>query len=141
MNREEIFTALFDKLRGGTFFACVSRKLRHIDDVRPDEMPALFMNCRNQTVEQRQRLPAVYRLPVDLYVYVRATDDRLTQQWLNDALDDIDALLAPAYWSPAETLGVGNVAHVRVQGDIVTDEGTLGEVGIAIVPVEIIANA
>lgn len=140
MNREAVFGALFTLLQTATGFKTFSRKLAHINDVAPEMMPYCAMVCRSQRVEQTQHTPPKYTLPVDLYVYVTSQGtDNVPQTTLNNCLDAIDAVLAKVNVFPETNLGLGNVKHVRVQGEIQTDEGTLGDFAVAVVPIEIIA--
>jgi len=140
INREAIHTALYAQLQTVSGAVTVTRKLRHPNEVEPEEMPYIAMVCKSQHVTQQQHRPKVYTLPVDLYVYVstKGSDD-VTQVLLNQTLDAIDRALEAPHNHPAQTLGVPQVIHVRVEGEIQTDEGTLGEIAVAVVPVEIIA--
>ena len=59
---------------------------------------------------------------------------------MNPLLDAVTAALAPDNpINTAQTLG-GTVAHCWIEGAIETDEGTLGDQAVAIVPVRILTS-
>jgi len=109
------------------------RRLAHWADVPAPDQPALFMAAAGQTVTVEGRgLPPRRSLPVRLYLYNRNDDPG--QQ--NDLLDAIETALEP---NDEETLTLGGlVSHCRIEGEIETDEGLLGEQAVAIVPVSIL---
>lgn len=143
MNRETVYSTLFSKLQAATAgsIKTSSRILRHWNDVEPADMPALFQAQKNQHPTQKPALPAVWTLPVELYLYVSAPDDQTppaTQ--LNNLLDAIEAVLKPAPGQDYCTLGLDNVHHAWINGEVTTDEGTLGNLAVAIIPVEILVK-
>ena len=139
MNRETIIAALFDRLTGLPGLVTISRRLKHWADVPAAEQPALFLTCGNSAPEQTRGLPPKWRLQATLHLYVNTGgDDRLSPSaQLNELLDAIEAALAPTGGEPAQTLG-GLVSHAWISGAIETDEGVLGDQGVAILPLEIL---
>ena len=58
---------------------------------------------------------------------------------LNPLLDAVEAALAPAATTGVQDLGLpAMVQHAAIAGKIDTDEGTLGDQAVAIIPVEIL---
>lgn len=142
MNRETIYAALFAKVTGAAGFITTSRRLQHWADVPTPNMPALFQAQKDQKVERNGRLPAKHHLPAELYVYVHAGDDPnvAPAPTMNALIDAIENALAPD--DPDKlvcTLG-GLVTHCWISGDIKTDEGTLGPLSVAIIPIDILAE-
>ncbi len=141
MSREAIYSALFSSLSTISGFAVTSRKLRHWADVGPAEQPALFMTQKTESVKQQTNQPPVWTYHVDLYVYAFATDpDASPAIQLNGLIDSIESAIAAAFPPENQTLG-GLVTYCRIAGQIVTDEGVLGQQAVAIVPIEILASA
>jgi len=142
VNREEIYSALFDLVSGAYKFTTKSRRLRHWSDVTPAMQPALYQAQGNESIELPGRgIPAKVTLRAKLYIYARSggTPDSVPATIINTLLDAVDAALATTDASEEQTLG-GLVSHCRVVGTIETDEGVLGDQGLAIVPIEIVVN-
>lgn len=140
MNREAIYSALFDRLKVVPGIVTASRKLRHWSDVSASEQPALFMAQKSEPARQAQGMATVWELGVDVYLYANTQGFDAPAQALNGILDAIEGALAPD--APAKntcTLG-GLVQHCRIEGAIETDEGTLGDQAVAIVPISIRAT-
>jgi hypothetical protein len=135
MRREAIFMALAKQLKAVPGIKTFSRKLLHWSDVPAVEQPALFMTASNQSISFDGYGMLVKRsLPVKLYLYNQNTDYPGLQ---NDLLDHIEAALQPP--SGEEVLTLGNlVSYCRIEGEIETDEGLLGEQSIAIIPISIL---
>ena len=141
MNREQIYSALFERLRGvGGLASPASRRLKHWADVPSVNQPALFMARRSESAAQRTGLPPKWTMAVDVYLYVHVGNDpdAAPEARLNELIDAVEAALAPD--DPRRcvcTLG-GLVAWCRVEGAIRTDEGLLGPQAVAVVPIEIL---
>jgi hypothetical protein len=137
MDREAIYSALFDKLSNAAEFITVSRRLKHWSDVAAADQPALFQAQRREIVEGEPGLPRMHLLHVDAYIYASTGDpDASPGEMINPLLDAIEAALAPDPITNKQRLG-GLVEHVWVEGEIETDEGTLGDQGVCIVPLVI----
>ncbi len=143
MNREAIFSALFQLLNEGLpQLNTISRVLLHWDDVSPNQQPALFMTMVSQSVEQTTGFPSKYLLEAKLWIYThRDTAGVIPSAQINQILDALDAALKPAA-SPLnkQTLG-GLVEHCWIDGEIATDEGTLGNQAVATVPIRMLVVA
>lgn len=139
MNREAIYAALFAKLAAIPGLVTMSRKLKHWADVQPIEQPALYLAQKTETAQPQTGLPPKWLLSVDVYVYVRTTGADAPGPVINPILDAVAAALEPD--NPIRntcTLG-GLVEWARIEGTIETDEGTLGDQAVAIVPINILA--
>lgn len=141
INREPIAVALLNLVSATAGAVTVSRELRHFNEVQPEEMPYLCLVGGNQVVDQTTRSgPPKYLLRFDVYLYVNRKDSAdPAQTLLNNMLDALEASLQPEQCFPEQTLGIGTVRHCRVNGTISTDEGTLGDVAVAVVPIEVLA--
>lgn len=141
INREAIYSALWTLVSGAAQFATASRRLRHWSDVNSAEMPALFMSEKGGTATHKHLgTPAVWTLQADFYLYVHSSDPYAAPATLlNPLIDAIEAALAPAPATGLQQLGLPlSVQHVYLAGKVETDEGVLGDLAIAIVPVEIL---
>lgn len=143
INRESIFVALFDLLQTVPGVITFSRKLAHWDDVPASQQPALYLSqIDGGTVQGNTQIhgqPRRWTIRAEVYVYVRTDGDQIPGSVLNPILDAIEALLAPSNAiAPVQTLG-GLVEHCYIDGKIETDEGTLGDQAVAVIPIEILA--
>lgn len=135
IQRESIYAALFAKLAGSASYTTASRRLRHWNDVPTEQQPALFMAQRNEVAKTVRGLPTEWTLTVDVYVYARTDGGLDPGPIINPLVDAIEAALAPTI-EQVQTLG-GLVHWCRIEGAIETDEGTLGDQLVAIIPVSI----
>jgi hypothetical protein len=142
-NREAIYSALFDLLRGVAGQAevkTVSRRLYHWADVPAKEQPACYQIQRGETPNQQKMRPPIWTLSVDWYVYVNTGEDPHGSPaiLLNPIIDAIEACFPiDEHGNGAQTLG-GLVSHAWINGRIETSEGLLGEQEVAIIPIEIL---
>lgn len=143
IKRELIFKGIEEQLRRLLETGAVARferGLRHIDDVQPEDMPALFMVCANQRVErQAPGGPSKYNLPLQLYVYTSARENEGAQVVLNNVLDAIETIFETTHQHPTTRFGLPGVTSIRIEGEIQTDEGALIDRAAAVVPVSILA--
>ena len=141
ISREPIYAALFALASGAAGFVTAERRLRHWSDVGPAEQPALFQ-CQTREVASVRRLgaPTVWTLHAELYLYAHSSDPyQSPASVLNPLLDAVVQALAPDPTTGIQDLGLAaTVRHACIAGRIDTDEGTLGDQAIAIVPVEIL---
>ena len=138
--REQIYTALWALGANAARFASANRRLRHWTDVAPAEQPALFMSEKGgQAAIKKLGAPIVWTLYAEFYIYAHSSDPYLAPATiLNPLLDAFEAALAPSPTSGIQNLGLPQmVQHAYISGKVQTDEGVLGDQGIAIVPVEI----
>lgn len=140
INREAIHAALFAKLQAIPGVVTCSRILQHWADVPPELQPAVYMAQTRQVPATDTGEPSRWRLAVDVYVYVRTDGETPPGTLMNPILDAIENILAPhPITGRHQTLGLDAVHWARIDGAIETDEGTLGQQAVAIVPVLILA--
>jgi hypothetical protein len=153
LDREAIYTALFSRLSGLAGFITTSRVWKHWDDVIPDEQPALFLSQGNEMLSQQLHgMPPVWKLQPMVYIYCRHDSDPATipGSTLNVLIQAVEGALertpteatgpfgGPNEWST--TLG-GLCSYVKIDGQIVTDEGLLGEQAVCVIPLEILTTS
>lgn len=140
INREAIYAALFTRLAAIPGLKTSSRRLKHWNDTQPEEQPALFMAQGNQVPNTTSGEPCKWLLAADVYVYARTNDGRAPGTVLNELLDAIEAALPLSPFTGVhDNLGRADVAWARIDGAIETDEGTLGDQAVAIVPIRVLA--
>lgn len=140
MNREAAYAGVFAKLAAIPGLVTKSRILRHWNDVAPEEQPALFLAQTAQQAVTRTGEATQWRLRADIYLYVRTDGVTPPGTLLNPILDAIEAAFPLHPVTGQHMLDVSGVAWARIDGDIETDEGTLGAQAVAIVPVTILAT-
>ena len=141
LNRELLYGTLFTRLQTLTSvgFVTVERRLRHVNDVPSNQQPYLCMAQGNETPSYAAGRTTMWYLRCNLYVYISNPTGSIPGQLANVLMDAVTAIFTPD--NPhvnACTLG-GLVHHARIDGTIETDEGTLGNQMIAIIPIEMLA--
>ena len=97
------------------------------------------MTQRGERAETVPGLNTVWTLDVDVFIYVNTQDDKTVAPGtlINPLLDAVTAALAPDDISKNKcTLG-GLVQHAWIEGRIETDEGLLGDQGVAVIPIAV----
>ncbi len=141
MTREQIYGALFAKLSAIPGVVTASRRLLHWSDVSPASQPSLFQVQKSETVTQQSAFQAVWKFHIDLYLYAFSPDSNVSGSTiLNPIVDLIEQALSPPDGMQAQTLG-GLVKYCHIVGQIITDEGVLGQQAVAVIPVEILVNS
>lgn len=150
IDREAIYVALFQRLQTIPGFVTMSRRWRHMDDVLQVEQPALFLLQGNETPQEVRGMPPQWRLEPTIVIYARHDSDPniVPGTALNGLIQSVEAALekqfsdgpygGPNEWST--TLG-GLCSYVKIAGQIVTDEGILGEQAFCLIPLEILARS
>lgn len=139
MNREPIYQALFDLVSAAPGLVTKSRKLLHWNDVPATQRPALFQTQKSEAAIQTTGVPTKWMLSVEIYIYVSTLGAAHPGAVMNPILDAISAALDYKPVGAPQTLG-GLVHWARIEGTIATDEGTLGDDAVAIIPVHILAT-
>jgi hypothetical protein len=142
IERETIYSALFSLAASSANFVSASRRLKHWSDLAPAEQPALFMSEKGGEARVKTLgAPAEWRLYADFWIYASSGDPYVApSSLLNPLIDALEAALAPSPATGVQNLGLpAMVQHVYIAGKVETDEGTLGDQAVAIVPVEILA--
>lgn len=116
MNRNAIYTALFNLASDATGITSTSRWLQPLQDVPTAKLPILIQHQVSDDPKQDKGEPSLNRMKVEIYIYVANPGDGLTNPAsapaikLNTYLDAIDAALAPDPVTQVQTLG-GLVSH------------------------------
>jgi hypothetical protein len=142
IDRELVYSALWDKVSDAASFTTKSRRLRHWSDVAPAEQPALFMSQTRMVGEFKDNqvnLRVEWMLHAEFFIYVHSSDPYITPAIiLNPLVDAVERSLEPDPISGITDLGLpGLVFWARVHGTIETSEGVLGDQEMAIIPVEV----
>lgn len=140
MQRESIYSALFTRLSGIAGLKTKSRILKHWNDVSPELRPALFMSQSTETPITNTGEASKWLLSIDVYVYVATDGTNPPGTVLNPILDAIEAIFPLHPITGKHTLDAPGVEWARIEGAIQTDEGTLGNQAVAIVPIQILAT-
>lgn len=138
--REPIHAALFERFNSLPQFVTRSRRLLHWADTPAEMQPALFQATPSESVAPETGRPTKLTLRFDVYIYVKVPQEANPSARLNELLDAVAGALEPD--EPQRdrcTLG-GLVYYARIAGRIETDEGTLGDQAVAIVPVEVLTT-
>lgn len=140
MNREAIYSALFDRLSGIAGLKTKSRILKHWRDVPAEQQPALFMSQSSESPRTTTGEAQQWTLAVDVYVYVQTDGTNPPGSVLNPIIDAIEAAFTLHPITGQHTLDAPGVAWARINGTIQTDEGTLGNQAVCIIPIHILAT-
>lgn len=140
MEREPVYASLFGRLRDAYAWKTSGRTLKHWSDVPPSQQPAMFQTQvgEQSVIITRQRNKWI--LDVKVYIYANQPNKNgpPAAQALNILLDAISKAMEPDHAAQeVQTLG-GLVEYARIEGNIETDEGFLGEQAVAIVPIRIL---
>jgi hypothetical protein len=117
-----------------------SRRLLHWNDVAPADQPAMFLVKKSERNDKIRGIQDKWTFFYELYIYVNTTNDPtvIPSSLMNPILDQVDNMFSPNDLQDfAVTLG-GLVSHVAINGEIITDEGVLGDQAISIVPIEVL---
>lgn len=145
MNRETITAALWARLSSISGVKTAERRLRHFSEVSPAEMPAIFLGVDAAEADQERGRKAAWTLKFTAYIYAHDTSSAGPWSTLNTLVDAIDAALQlqPAEFQPGQTFGPttlgGTVSHAWLT-TVETDEGTLGDLGVALCSIEVLAT-
>lgn len=137
---EEIYDALHTELQkmatAGTV-KTASRRLKHIEECDPVDMPVVYQVQQEEGASKRGNLPTVWTLRAEWWLYVCEPDERKApSSALNPIKDAIVAVLSPDQQLNLVTLG-GRVYNACVDGTIEIVEGVLGDRALCIIPIKI----
>lgn len=136
LDREAVFSALFERIRAVPGIKTSGRRLRHMADVPASEQPALFLAQTYQRASYAEGRTIVWNLGANLYLYVRDPRNKTPGVIMNPIMDALMAKFAPDNpMANACTLG-GLVWHVQVNS-VSTDEGTMDEQAFALIELDI----
>ncbi len=145
--RETIYAALYALVKttaGFTADTNTSRKFRPRQDVDAQGGPWLYQVEHQEVVTPTGGLPAIERLQADIFIYALNQGGNLQAGTpgaiaLNGLIQAVKDKLAPNAATLRLTLG-GIVSNCYIKGEIVIDQGDLGQWSQAMIPVEIVAN-
>lgn len=138
--RETIYAALFALVAATPGIRTSSRRVKHWNEVATPDQPAIFMAQRSERADVTTNMPAKWSFRVDLVLYGHngGQDNISPMSVLNPIVDSIVETLNPTTYPTEQTLG-GLVHRCRIDGDIQTDEGVLGDQAVVVIPVLIFA--
>lgn len=142
MATEPIYAELWTELLALHPFTTYQRRFRMPDDVKPDNMPAMFLVQEDHEVDtpkEQQRFgakPMVKNLiSVKIVLYVAATNNNFACQEMNPVVDKIVAKFGTGNLAK---LG-GLVEYAAVSGPIKFFDGTKAATMAATIPIQILA--
>jgi len=143
-DRETVYAALktlLDGLGNGGPFVTVSRRIVQIEDFSKDNAPAIFQTQLTEPNTALKGIPTVRKFDVALTIfsYTGNEIDKIISTPLNALVTAVENILGPDAATAFQQLNVP-VSSVQIQGPIQYFEGVLGTWGVAVIPVEIIAN-
>ena len=134
MERERFYGELAARVRNIAGIKTFGRRLLHVGDVPPTKQPALFLAQTGQRPIYATGRHVMWELSADLYLYVRDPKGADPGPLMNPIMDALIAVFAPDNLM-ANACTFGGICHKVEIGAIETDEGTLGEQSIAVIPV------
>ena len=136
--REAVFAALFARLQAVAGLTTVSRKMRAINELRPEEFNAAFQLQGPQHASFKGDVPTKTVLSAMWAIYTFTDDQTVAPSTaLNNLVDACCAVLAPSVGFDRQTLG-GLVELVAVDGEIEVYEGLLGSQAAALIPIKLL---
>ena len=155
LDREILFSTLFDRVSAIPDFVVKTRLFKSYDDLPIDSQPALIMCKGQEQIITAKGMPPIWKLDGSIYLYCRNDFDTNVSPsiQLNNLLKKVEecferkpteiASVYAQYTNSLDfttTLG-GLCVSCTIFGTIVTDEGTLGNQAVALVPFQITATA
>ena len=153
--RELLFSTLYSRVCEIPDFVYKSRLFKIYDDIAIESQPAIIMCKGQEEIITAKGMPPIWKLEGSLYIYCRNDFDTSISPsiQLNNLLQRVEEVFerkpnetasANADFQNAldftTTLG-GLCVSCSINGRIVTDEGTLGNQAVALVPFEITTTA
>ncbi len=138
--REQAMEALFTLLQTTPGVVTFGRRLKLWNNVPAEQQPALYLVEHSESrLNTLRGTPGKLQLVAQIFLYVKTTDTEVIGgQLLNNLLDAIELVLAPA--DPkvnVQTLG-GLVDRCWINGTIIKDPGDIDGQGLAIIPINIL---
>jgi hypothetical protein len=148
-SRESILQALYNLLSKSASFKSGGRRLVDPEGITPDESPALFLVAHEDPYKREQgyNLPPKREISALAFFFNTVGKDPNTglpdpnaipEKPINDALDALDALLAPDNrMTKANTLG-GLVQACLIDGTVMRSSGDVNGRAAARIPIRIL---
>lgn len=134
IQRETYYGELFNRLKAITGLKTVGRRLLHVNEVPAGQQPALFLAQTGQVPLYQPGRTIIWELSADIYLYVRDPKGAAPGPIINPLMDAIVDVFKPDN-AMVNACTFGGICHKVELGQIATDEGTMGEQAIAIIPV------
>ena len=149
VTREQISAALFTLLQGAAGFNTIGRKHWMPTELSDNQFPALFLvKVKEKGQPEPMRSSGTYLIYYDAFIYVKddgadqepGQETNVPETQLNTILDAIQLVMNPPGPDGVQNLGFQGVVHrAWIEGQIDTDQGVLGKIGMAIVPINVLA--
>lgn len=144
INREEIYSTFFALVTSDPGFKTKSRLWKHFSELDDVETPAIYMTQVREVAERKGKGLNAWRFYVNLHLYVKVGQQgdmgAIPATILNPLVDKVCDLIQPSgsdFAHNEQTLG-GLVEQCAIEGDIITDEGLFGPLGVALIPAVIL---
>lgn len=146
VTREAVHAALFTLGSAVGGFMTSSRVLQHWNSLSAGQFPAFYQAYVGESSKRVYNQPAIWTMDFRWYLYVQvelADTPTGPMTVLNPLLDALEKTLGapPGYVGGAPQTLNGLVSHAWIEGDVETDEGTLGNTAVAIIPVKVLATS
>jgi len=145
-NTEAVMAALFAIAQGvnspSTPFNTMSRRMRHFNDVPPEEIPAFFQfQAPGRSTEGGVRGLPVHRLKVFWICYLPGSQglDDVVSPTMNNYYDALSNALLVPFGGMKNTLG-GLVTNCYEDGQGLNDEGLLTTPSLIVIPITILTG-
>jgi hypothetical protein len=137
--REQALAALLAAVTAQGYFTTTGRRARDPSVIGPLLSPACFLVRSGETLERKSPNLVIRTLHVSAFVYndVGAAPNAIPETVLNNAMEALEAALAPAQPGGLCTLG-GLVYAAYLKGEVHTAPAELTGKALAIVPIEIV---
>ena len=152
LDREAIMSALYERIAGSYPWVTTGRRLLLWQDLAASDQPAVFVTAGTQSAVYSDRgNPVIWTLRATVTIYARHDEPReAPEAEMNALITAVEAALEKLSTENAAPLGApgagwnttlgGLVYFARVDGDVETDEGSLGDQAVAIIPVVMLAT-
>ena len=143
-SRETICAALLATLAAASGVTVASRRFVPFDEVGTSDFPYLILMQDRETVDASMRQaggsPAVHKLEFKALIYAMGdgTEQAIPATALNAMVDGIEAALTPVGMLRQQNLGIPAIQWAVISGPIEYDGSAFGNVGIAVIPLEVL---
>lgn len=145
MNREAITQAAADRIFAIPGLRSTGRKVKDYAQTAAGDCPALYLGVGAQELLTEVGRPPVWRLELVAYLYCHDGSSAGPSAQMNRFLDAIDQVLGRDVPSDPVAIGtgaattLGGLVHSARVSAVQTDEGSYGDLGVAIVTIEVIS--
>lgn len=134
IQRETYYGELANRLRSIPGIKTFSRRLTHVNEVPAAQQPAIYLAQTGQLPTYQTGRTIIWELSADIYLYVRDPKGKDPGPLMNPIMDALCDVFKPDNLM-VNACTFGGLCHKVEMGQIATDEGTMGEQAIAIIPV------